>query len=224
MTRIDVIRAALAAVGGRSYVEIGVRDGECFHAIAAETRVAVDPRFRLREPLGARARRMLRRTRGTLYFQMTSDAFFAGPARRFPSFDVAFVDGLHTHEQSYRDILNALDVLSDGGVVVVHDCSPRSAAAAAPTLEEAARTEGHSGEWNGEVYKAIARLRTRDDLRVGVLDCDHGVGIVRRGAPDERLTLSEAEIAALTFDDLAARRTELLGLRPLDALGSLLAG
>ena len=48
-------------------------------------------------------------------------------------------------------------MLRDDGVVVVHDCNPASAAAAAPTLEEAARTDGFIGEWNGEVYRAIVR-------------------------------------------------------------------
>ena len=52
-------------------------------------------------------------------------------------------------------------VLRADGVVVVHDCNPQSAAAAAPSLEEAARTDGFIGEWNGDVYRAIVRLRTR---------------------------------------------------------------
>ena len=222
MTRIDVIRAALASVGGRSYLEIGVKDGACFQRIDAETRVAVDPRFLMRRPASAWARKILRAKTGSFYFQVTSDAFFAGPARRFPRFDVVFVDGLHTYAQSYLDVLNALDVVSEHGVVVVHDCNPASAAAAAPTLEEAARTPGFVGEWSGDVYKSLARLRTHTDLRACVIDCDQGVGIVKRGVPERRLELSLDEIAALRYDDLAENRAALLDLRPESALEEVL--
>ena len=67
---------------------------------------------------------MLGRTQGTLYFKVTSDEFFARRAPRLAPFGVVFVDGLHTHEQAYRDVVNALAHLDDGGAVVVHDCSP----------------------------------------------------------------------------------------------------
>ena len=218
MTRMDVIRAALDATGGRRYLEIGVNDGACFHAVAAPTRVAVDPRFAFRPPVRARLRSALRRTDGDLYFEETSDEFFERRAARLAPFDVVLVDGLHTDEQAHRDVVNALAHLAGGGVVVVHDCSPASAAAAVPTLEEAARTPGFSGEWNGDVFRAIVRLRTRADLRIAVLDCDHGVGIVRKGPAADRLDLAAADVERLTYDDLERDRARLLGLRPADDL------
>jgi hypothetical protein len=223
MTRIDVVRAAIAAVGGRRYLEIGVKDGECFDAIEADTKVAVDPRLAFRPPIGARIRTALRATTGTLYFQVTSDAFFGGPARRLAPFDVVFVDGLHTYAQAHRDIVNGLQSLADDGVVVVHDCSPASAAAAAPTLDEAAQTAGFNGEWNGDVYKAIVRLRTRDDLRVSVLDLDQGVGLVTVGRPEARLDLSPESIDHLGYAELERERERLLDLRPPSDLQMLLA-
>jgi hypothetical protein len=222
VTRIDVVRAALAATGGQRYLEIGVNDGACFHAVDAPTKVAVDPRFAFRLPLRVRLRSVLRRANGTLYFEETSDTFFARRGARLAPFDVVFVDGLHTYEQAYRDVVSSLELLAKSGVVLVHDSSPASAAAAAPSLAEAARTEGFVGEWNGDVYRAIVRLRTRADLRVDVLDCDQGMGIVRRDTPGARVELSEAEIARLSFDDLARDRVGLLGLRPPGDLGDLL--
>jgi Methyltransferase domain len=222
MNRIGVVRAALAGVEDARYLEIGVKDGECFDAIDATTKVAVDPRFAFRPPLGARLRGALRATTGTLYFRTTSDAFFDGPARRLVPFDVVFVDGLHTYEQSYRDVVHALSVLRAGGVVVVHDCNPSSAAAAAPTLEQAGDMEGYVGEWNGDVYKAIVRLRTRDDLRVSVLDCDQGVGIVTRGGTRAPLELGLPEIERLAYPDLELDRARLLDLRPASDLAALL--
>jgi hypothetical protein len=222
-TRIDVIRAAIAATSGDRYLEIGVNDARCFDAIDAATKVAVDPRFAFRPPRGARIRTALRARTGLLYFRTTSDAFFEGPARRLAPFDVVFVDGLHTDDQAYRDVVNALSVLRDGGVVVVHDCNPASAAAAAPTLEQAVRATGYAGDWNGEVYRAIVRLRTRDDLRVSVLDLDQGVGIVTRGAPRSRLELSPEEVEHVGYADLERDRSRLLDLRRPDELEELLA-
>jgi hypothetical protein len=224
MTRIDVIRAVIAAIDGRRYLEIGVKDGECFDAVDATTKVAVDPQFAFRPPLAARLRTALRATNGALYYRMTSDVFFEEHARRLAPFDVVFVDGLHTYDQAYRDVVNALDVLREDGVVVVHDCNPASAAAAAPSLDQARRTDGFNWEWNGDVYKAIVRLRVRDDLRVGVLDCDQGVGIVTRGSPEARIELSLDQIGCLEFVELARDRVRLLGLRPPDELPLLLDG
>jgi glycosyltransferase involved in cell wall biosynthesis len=63
----------------------------------------------------------------------------------------------------------------------------------------------------------------REDLRVFVLDCDYGVGVVTRGAPESRLSCSEEEIRALGYADLEARRTELLNLKPPDRLAAFLA-
>jgi hypothetical protein len=222
VTRIDVVRAALAATAGRRYLEIGVKGGECFHAVDAPTKVGVDLRFAFRLPLRVRLRSVLRRRDGILCFAETSDSFFARRGARLAPFDVVFVDGLHTYEQAYRDVVSSLELLAEDGVVLVHDSSPASAAAAAPSLAEAARTEGFVGEWNGDVYRAIVRLRTRDDLRVAVLDCDQGMGIVCRGAPDTRVELPEDEIASLTFDELARDRARLLGLRSPSDLRALL--
>lgn len=224
MTRIEIIRRSLAAVGGRRYLEIGVKDGTCFQAIDAETKVAVDPRFAFRVPLLGRLRTLLGRTSGELYFPTTSDAFFARHASRLAPFDVVFVDGLHTAEQAHRDVLNALELLEPNGLVVVHDCNPQSAAAAAPTLAEAAQTDGFVGDWNGDVYRAIVRLRTRDDLVASVLDTDQGVALVWRGRPGDRLELTTAQLEGLGYEQLDRDRDRLLGLRPATDLDELLAG
>ncbi|MGI8973380.1 MAG: class I SAM-dependent methyltransferase [Gaiella sp.] len=222
LSRIAAVQATIDAVGGGRYLELGVKDGDCFHAVDVETRVAVDPRLAFRVPVRARLRRALGATTGTLYYATTSDAFFRRFAPKLAPFSVVFVAGLHTYDQSYRDVEHALEVLEPGGVVVVHDCNPASTAAAAPTLREAVATEGYAGDWNGDVYKTIVRLRARDDLRVAVLDCDQGLGLVSRGVPETPLELSVDEIERLAYDDLARDRQGLLGLRPAGDLHDML--
>jgi hypothetical protein len=77
--------------------------------------------------------------------------------------------------------------------------------------------------WNGDVWKAIVYLRSmRHDLRVAVLKCDQGVGIVRKGSPESRLSYSPAQIEALTYADLKADRERLLNLKPPRYLGEFL--
>ena len=218
-----MIQRSLDALGGRRYLELGVKDGACFHALEADTKVGVDPRFAFRLPFLARARAALGARSGTLYFPTTSDAFFERHGRRLAPFDVVFVDGLHTYEQAYRDVRNALAVLRPGGVVLVHDCNPQTAAAAAPSLTEAARTDGFTGDWNGDVYRAIVRLRTDDGLDVSVLDADQGVGVVRRGTHAWRVAHTVEEIEQLDYAELERDRVRLLGLRPASDLDALLA-
>ena len=85
-----------------------------------------------------------------------------------------FIDGLHHHEQVYRDVTNSLDGLSVSGTIVLHDCNPRN--------EEMQRVPRVQAEWTGDCWKAIARMRaTRPDLNVSVLDTDYGLGVVQRG-------------------------------------------
>jgi hypothetical protein len=225
-----VIQAFLDRSARKNYLEIGVETGTCFLKIRARRKIAVDPdlsigmrrrlKYVLRNPCNIR----------NVYAEMASDEFFAryrGLLEAHPP-AVVFVDGLHTYEQSLKDVLNALEFIGEDGVVVVHDCNPGSAAAAEPaaSIHDAAarRAGGWSGEWSGDVWKTIVHLRrTRDDLDVCVLDCDHGVGIIRR-APERRRTAALADPASMTYEDLATDRRAVLDLRPGSYLDTLLAG
>ena len=149
----------------------------------------------------------------TQYFQITSDDFFAqadtiiGPL----GVDVAFVDGLHEWEQAARDVENCLRYLNDGGVIVMHDCSPISELIATPfdQLEEAKKDPRWDGAWTGEVLKAVVWLRSaHHDLRLTVFNCDWGVGVVTRGRPDSVLRYTRDEVAALPYEKLDQTRSQ----------------
>lgn len=223
------IRAVQRALEGRAapvYLEIGVSHGFAFRNIAADEKIAVDPALMLT----ARSRRLAAaKARATHYFEMTSDAFFANETdfldRR--GIDVALIDGLHTYEQVARDIENTLRYLRDDGVIILHDCNPKQASAACPaTSWDDFRTQNHWWNllWIGDVWKAIVCLRsTRPDLRIAVLDCDFGVGIIRKGLAESSLPYSAAEIQALNYADLAADRERLLNLKPYAYLDEFLA-
>jgi hypothetical protein len=224
------IKAVQRALDGRVkpvYLEIGVSKGLAFRRISADEKIAVDPAFML----SARSRRLAdAKARATHYFETTSDAFFANETAFLEQrpIDVALIDGLHTYEQVVRDVENTVRYLRDDGVIFLHDCNPAFALIARPAASQAdfvAQQKGPLviGIWSGDVWKSIVYLRSmRDDLRVAVLKCDMGVGVVRKGSPESRLSYSPAEIEALTYADLAADRKRLLNLRPPRYLGEFL--
>lgn len=160
------------------------------------------------------------------FFYKTSDSFFKEKANALfhsDKIDVAFVDGLHTYEQTYEDVLNVLEHLNDAGVILMHDCNPPTSSAAIVAESWEAVSEmnfpGWDGMWCGDVWKTIVHLRsTRKDLNIFVLDCDFGIGVVSKGSPDKWLDYSADQIKAMNFDDLNGNRDDLLNLKPQEYL------
>lgn len=224
MHRSEVVNRLIDAVGAATYLEIGVAWGETFHAVRAPMKLGVDPGFGFRVPARRRWARVLGIPRGEHHFAMDSDSFFERHARlleRHP-IDVALVDGLHEAEQASRDIENCLRHLSPSGVVVLHDCKPATAAAAAPSLHEAMQTEGFTGEWNGDVYRSVLRLRRRHpDLGVCVLDTDHGVGLVSNRFDSVPLAADLGD--DIDYPSFRDRSQEVLNLRPVGYLEELVS-
>lgn len=223
MDRVELLQRLIDAVGARLYLEIGVKRGDTFLSLRARRKIAVDPRPML--PRRAVLAAALRDPRNltNLVVTSTSDAFFARPPRRLAAggLDIAFVDGLHTYEQSLRDVEGCLEWLAPGGAIVLHDCNPASAAAAEPAP---APPPGAGEGWSGDVWKTIVHLRAlRPDLSAFVIDADCGLGVVTRGRSASPPALGAEEIARLDYSALAAARRELLDLRPPDEVDRLAA-
>jgi hypothetical protein len=104
---------------------------------------------------------------------LTSDQFFD----RLPDekkFDIIFIDGLHHEEQVTRDIINALEHLSENGTIVCHDMLPTN-----KIMQQVPRK---SAKWMGDCWKSWAFFRmTRVDLDMQVIDSDCGMGIIKKG-------------------------------------------
>lgn len=217
MNKTEVIQRIIDKVKARSYLEIGVDFARNFFAIKALQKVAVDPAFTFTKENKKKWRSKNWYNWLARYYEITSDEYFSRkkPRKRF---DVIFVDGLHNFKQSLSDVVNSLNCLKENGVIVMHDCNPPHAAAAHPanSIKHAAelKISGWTGEWCGDVWKTICYLRSqRKDLRVFVLDCDYGLGIVTRGEADSCLDLSEEELDKMTYEDLAGNRKKLLNLK-----------
>ena len=154
--RYDIINALIQKFNYKSYLEIGYRDGVCFNKIKINDKVSVDPA-----------------AEGATHI-LTSDTFFKQNKR---TFDIIFVDGLHTSKQVEKDIINSLNSLNKGGRVVCHDMNP--------LVEETTKGVGLDGNWNGDVWKAWVKLKSkRTDLNMYIVNADWGIGIIEEGTQD----------------------------------------
>lgn len=223
MTREEAIQTSLRHNKGKRYLEIGIRTGKTLFKVECAEKVGVDPDYDF--PFSQRWKRLTGAEKSKVY-KMTSDDFF----KKNPDgildkgFDVIFVDGLHTYGQTLKDVENSLLHLNPNGVIILHDCSPATAARAVPVqhsfdeLKPQIRKkaiEGWDGAWNGDVWKTIVHLRaTRPDLEVFTIDADHGLGVVKVGKPTNTLDISIDELKQSTYDFLEANRQHLLNLHP----------
>lgn len=210
-----------------TYVEIGVRTGDAFFTVKADHKIAIDPSFAFSRWKQFRCLVKNPSNLHNKFFEITSDHFFEkfSPTILAKGIDVAFVDGLHTYEQSLRDTMNCLRYLKDDGVVILHDCNPESADAATPLGSGDDRDNAvYRGIWNGDVWKTIAYLRaTRKDLHVFVLDCDFGVGVILKTHPESTLAYSAADIDKMTYAELKKDRKTILNLKDPGYLYDFLA-
>lgn len=219
MNRLEVIQAIIDRKKAKTYLEIGVEGGDVFLKVEASQKIAVDLKILI--TMKSRFRSILKNFSNisNKYYEMTSDVFFETKYDVFKcGFDVVFIDGLHTYEQSLKDVKNCLKLINEDGVIILHDCNPLSASAAysANSWEEAAslKLDGWTGEWSGDVWKTIAYLRsTQKELNIFVLDCNYGLGIITNGIPEDMLNFSKKEIEKLAYDDLEKNRSQILNLK-----------
>jgi len=168
MTRTEIINGLIEKNKYTSYLEIGVntpsQPGYNWVGIKIPVKHGVDPNVE------------------TTY-KMTSDEFFDNHISQ--KYDIIFVDGLHLHEQVYRDIVNSLNNINENGTIVVHDCNP--------ITEITQRRERASDAWHGDVWKAIVQLRMENpNIEINTVNTDEGCGIIRKGI-QELLNVSENE-------------------------------
>ncbi len=191
-----------------TYVEIGVSTGASLALVRPPTRaIGIDPAPRIQGDSPAT----------TQIFATTSDQFFAEHDLRAVlggrDFDLAFVDGLHTFEQTLADIANLERSAGPDSIILVHDVLPADEACAA--------RDCRSALWAGDTWKIIPALcRARHDLELSLIPAaPTGLAAIRGLAPTMAQSLSDligslkADLMALTFADfcaLAAERQPLI--------------
>jgi hypothetical protein len=179
-TRFDLMNRIITACDYEDYLEIGCSTDACFQSVVARTKLGVDP-F----------------SGGT--HRMTSDEFFAANRQKF---DIIFIDGLHQYAQVKNDLINGIEALNDDGVILVHDCLPLGYRAQLPFPA--------GGAWNGDVWKAFVEVRTQAHVDSAVCLIDHGVGMVKKRANQNRLNLELDNFIELRYRDFTNKYEEWL--------------
>ena len=179
-SRTSLIQQIIDKQNYKNYLEIGCDNDENFSKISIENKIGVDPL-----------------KGGTL--RITSDEFFK---RNKDNFDIIFLDGLHTYQQTIKDIDNSLKFLKEEGVIFVHDCLPKKI-----WNQVVPRLYGH---WNGDVWKAIVHSRTYENVDTYTLEADHGLGIIFKRKNRNPLKTKIKDFKNLKFSQYYKRHKELM--------------
>lgn len=192
MKRTEIIQRLINKIGAKKYLEIGMGPGLNFNSIECDYKICVDPTPTV-----------------PVTYQLTSDDFFKQNNEKF---DVIFIDGLHWSDQVYKDILNSLDVLNDGGYIICHDMNPHS-----EIIQRYPQSIPES-EWTGDCWKAWVKLKSeRKDLEMFVVDTDYGCGVIKLGY-QELITFPEK----LDWETLNNDRKNLLNLLSVEDFKKIL--
>ncbi len=157
------IQALTDTFYAQTYLEVGVFEGETFLPLDVPFKIAVDPLFRFDSTLFTND--------NAHFYSETSDEFFAQFPERAESFthkyhnspfkfDVIYLDGLHTFEQTLRDFENSLPYSHEKTVWIIDDTVPSNCFAAMSCPETQDRYKDYAGmfadgAWQGDVFKAV---------------------------------------------------------------------
>jgi len=185
--RWDLIQHIIKKYNFQNYLEIGCDKDQSFSKIKIKNKVGVDPI-----------------SGGTL--RCTSDDFFKNNKENF---DIIFIDGLHYYHQVLQDIKNSLNILNNGGFILVHDCLPKSLAQQA--------VPRYRGYWNGDVWKSIVELRTDKSLDIFTSQIDFGVAVIRKKSNSSPLIFRDNIIFKdLKFKDYFYNYKDFMNIKSYD--------
>jgi predicted O-methyltransferase YrrM len=105
------------------YLELGVREGMCFHQIIpnAEYSTGVDI-----EPCSDPLTQWIKNNQVSHkvnYYKGTTDEYFSSLSKD-TVFDLVFIDADHSYESVLKDFLNVKDKVIKNGFVILHDTYP----------------------------------------------------------------------------------------------------
>lgn len=178
--RLSFINKAISMFDSSNckYLEIGVEKNQVFDSIYLPkiNKFGVDPE------------------RGG-NIRMTSDEFFS---KYNETFDVVFIDGLHHYDQCQRDAINALNSLSDKGIILFHDLLP--AKEDEEFVPRTIKSQSTGADWTGDVWKVAVELSNSTNLKFCIANIDKGVGILKK-QPDYVYNKMNDTLGSCRFND-----------------------
>jgi len=181
-SRFEIIQNIIEFKKYKSYLEIGCDRNQSFSNINIDKRVGIDP------------------VEGGTH-KMTSDEFFYNNNDKF---DIIFIDGLHQYEQVIKDIKNSLNCLTKNGLILLHDCLPR-------TIWNQVYPRINS-DWNGDVWKAIVECRTYENIDTYTCIADRGIGVIVPRKNMNKLILNKNDFKGLKFKDYYQNHEQFMNL------------
>ena len=181
-SRIEVVQKIIDLKEYKSYLEIGTFNDELFSKIVCKKKIGVDPYS------GGNIR-------------MSSDSFFL---QNKESFDCIFIDGLHHYNQVLKDIDNSLKILNSSGLILIHDCLPKSLDAQAVPRTEV--------EWNGDVWKAFVSKRVKNVLDSYTCYADHGIGVILKRENRNLLNLEINDFKKMKYKDFFSNYNKYMNI------------
>ena len=180
--RWDLIQYIIDKYNYSTYLEIGCDKDQSFAKIRINKKIGVDPI-----------------SGGTI--RDTSNNFFNHNKEKF---DIIFIDGLHQYEQVIKDIKNSLNCLTKNGLILLHDCLPR-------TIWNQVYPRINS-DWNGDVWKAIVECRTYENIDTYTCIADRGIGVIVPRKNMNKLILNKNDFKGLKFKDYYQNHEQFMNL------------
>ena len=206
-TRTTLIQYCINRFKYKSYLEIGYgigpHAGENWKQIICQDKICVD----IDESLSSKKIENL--------LIMSSDDFFVQNKEK--KFDIIFIDGWHNPYQVYKDILNSLDIISDNGIIILHDCNP--------PIKYAEREDYCDKAW-----RVIPKLRSHENIDLITIDSDLGLGVLKK-RKNKNILLAETEsdqslknfllsepinFDLISFSMLSADRQKMVNLKSIE--------
>ena len=136
----------------KNYLEIGVYTGETFLNVDIDHKDGVDPVFKFDTTKFV--------TDKVRLFSQTSDAFWTSGQGLV--YDVIMIDGLHTFEQTFRDIVASLRYAHARSVWLIDDTLPNDVFSAIPDhtrcMQERRKLSIAGNAWHGDAFKVVPAI------------------------------------------------------------------
>tara|TARA_B100001175_G_scaffold203398_1_gene172657 strand:- start:6809 stop:7486 length:678 start_codon:yes stop_codon:yes gene_type:complete len=190
--RFELINKIITKKNYKTYLEIGCDENQNFDRINIQEKVGIDPKK------GGNIR-------------ISSDSYFKTCKKKF---DCIFIDGLHTYEQSKKDVYNSIGVLNENGIIFLHDCLPKS------YFHQAVPRSRNT--WNGDVWKVIVEFRTKENFDTFTCFIDEGVGIIRKKKNKNILKKKIKNFKKISFKEYYYNYKELMNIVSYDRVENYL--
>lgn len=145
----------------KRYLELGVKRGTCFNAVAPLAEIAY----------GVDITDCYKYIKGNtnMFWHHSTTTEFLNNHNEEEKFDLVFLDADHKHESSLDDFKRLLPLVNNNGLILLHDTYPVDKSFLSLSC-------------CGDTYKTAAYIRKnfRDDCEIVTLPFYYGVSIVRK--------------------------------------------